>query len=153
MSKVVHAKPVWGWSHVLLSTLLLAPGASTAALHAALLLAQVQTAPAPLARVPAAPAPTPGPAAETVAAPRRADDEWAQRLRVQDSRSLTLLGGPTGFAPSDTLAILVPARLVVLVPDEGDAPRGFAPSSAPRARAAAFDAATPPRAPPFVSPA
>ncbi len=153
MSKVVHAKPVWGWSLVFLSTLLLAPGASTAALHAALLLAaQAQTAAAPpLARVPAPPT---APAAETSAAPRRADDEWAQRLRAQSARPLLSLLRLTGFAQPDTLAVLVPARQVLLVPDEGDAPKRFAPSSAPRAaRVAALDAATPPRAPPFVSPA
>lgn len=143
MSKVVHVKPVWGWSLVLLSTLLLAPGAGTAALHAALLLAaQAQTA------APRAPAPPSSTTAETSAAPRRADDEWTQRLRAQSSRPLTLR--LTGFAQPDTLAVLVPARQVVLVPDEGDAPAKFTPLSESRVTEA-FDAATPPRAPPFVS--
>lgn len=34
MSKVVHRKPVWGWSVVLFSTLLLSPVAAAALLHA-----------------------------------------------------------------------------------------------------------------------
>jgi len=151
MSKVVHAKPVWGWSLVLLSTLLLAPGASTSALHAALLLAaQARTAAAPAsssARLPAPAPPAGTPNAQTPDAARRADDEWTRRLRAQSSRPLTLLD-LTGNAQPETLAVLVPARQVVFVPDEGDAPAGFAPSSAPRSRSAAFDAATPPRAPP-----
>ena len=140
MSKVVHAKPVWGWSVVLLSTLLLSPVAGTAALQA--LLAQASAA---AAAQPATGGSSSQPAsAALLTAPCRSDDEWALRLRAQNDRPLTLRFD----TQPDVVAVLVPARSVLLVPDEDAA-------SAVSFALAAFglpplplNAATPPRAPP-----
>ncbi len=142
MSKILHAKPAWGWSVVLLSTLLLSPVAGTAALQA-LLLAQTQAA---VPQTPASAGPNTGgqqpvvPSAQI--APRRADEGWMLRLRAQGARPFTLRLD----AHPDVIAVLVPARTVLFVPDEAArAPRipvAFAPPSfRPRTDA-------PPRAPP-----
>ena len=131
MSKVVHPKPVWGWSVVLLSTLLLSPTAGAAALHA---LAQAYAASLTDA--------LPQRGSSAVPAPRRVEDEWALRARSQRPLSLRLDTHP------DTVAILLPSQTVLLIPD--DAPVLHAPSDDP-APISCPRAATPSRAPPFAS--
>ena len=131
MSKVVHPKPVWGWSVVLLSTLLLSPTAGVVALRA---LAQAYAA----SLTDALPQ-----SGQSSASPRRADDAWVRRARNQGPLlSLRLDTHP------DTVAILWPSQTVLLVPD--DAPVLHAPSDAPPL-ISSVRAATPSRAPPFVS--
>lgn len=158
MSRIVHAKPVWTWSLVLLSALLLPAAAGTAAFQAALLLAAATSAQTSSAAAQPVPLPASGgsdtnPAAPSgllQPAPRRADDEWPQRLRARSARPLRFLG-----ARPDTgalFAVLVPARAIVFVPDEHAVPvfrtaAGRAPFAAP------LSPVRVPRAPPrLVSP-
>ena len=136
MSKsIMHAKPVWGWSVFLLSTLLLSPTAGTLTLHA-LAQAYATASQTPAPRLPAAAAST-----TFENSPRRSDEEWT-RLRARGERPLLLRLD----TQPDTIAILLPAHTVLLVPDEGTlqyvtdtaavsvtAPDTTAPSRAPPA--------------------
>ena len=138
MSKsIMHAKPVWGWSVFLLSTLLLSPTAGTLTLH---VLAQAYAAasqtPAP-GQTAAAAHVTPGNTA------RRSDEEWT-RLRARGERPLLLRWD----TQPDTVAILLPAHTVLLVPDEGTLQYAPAPTTVP---VTAPDTAAPSRAPPACS--
>nr|CAA9279413.1 hypothetical protein AVDCRST_MAG63-3442 [uncultured Armatimonadetes bacterium] len=105
MSKIVHRKPVWGWSAVLLSTLLLSPMATATVVQA-------------LAQAPWLLSGTSSLASGGDAAPRgarRADAEAALRA-ARSERPLTLRLD----ADPDVVALVVPRRalLLVLVPDD-----------------------------------
>ncbi len=130
MGKLVHRKPVWGWSVVLLSTLMLSsPQAATALLHA---LAQAASA---------AEAGSRGTTAAPLPLPRRFEEKDA--LAARSERPLTLR---LDAEPDPDLSFVVPARAVLLVPDDA---LSLAPLPAPSD--AAFSrpvAAAAPRAPP-----
>lgn len=135
VSKVVHPKPVWGWSVVLFSTLLLSPTAATALWHAfAQTAVAVSSVEVPISRQTVADAQT----------PRRTDDETAalRAARAERPRTLRLDTQP------DTFVVFFAERGVVLVPDEDDgAARTGVSSDAPRSRALER---APTRAPPVL---
>lgn len=126
MSKVVHRKPVWGWSVVLLSTLLLSSPVTAAALLHAIAHASAT-----------APNPTGPGAAQT---PRRAEgEEVSQTASGELPLRLDTLPG--------SVAVLVASRALLLVPDE--AAPGPAPAFSTDAPVSSAPAATPSRAPPL----
>ena len=99
MSRIVHRQPVWTWSLLLLSTLLLTPSTAAVVL-AALRQANVATVPA-----------------ATVSAPRRAttEEEEAIKAAAQSGR-LKLVRLEPG-AEQNALAILTPTRVTVVLPE------------------------------------
>lgn len=105
MSRIVHRKPTWTWSLVLLSTLLLTPSTAAVVL-AALRQANVALAPA-----------------ETLqpVAPRRAttEEEEALKAAAQSGRLKLVRLEPT--AETQTLAILAPTRLTIALPEQPSA--------------------------------
>lgn len=146
MSKVLHRRPTWGWSVVLLSTLLLSPATAQALMHAL----HVATA---------APVRTAADAAAEGPRRRGADDEEAllraarlaaegEETRIdpapEGQESEDASGGGSAAAPA---YVLLPAQTVLLVPDEAPVgkaslppPDALRPASTPRLNA--------PRAPP-----
>ena len=99
MSRIVHRQPIWTWSLVLLSTLLLTPSTAAVVL-AALRQASVATAPV-----------------ETSVAPRRAttEEEDAIRAAAQSGRLKLVRLEPA--AEQSTLAILTPLRATIALPE------------------------------------
>ena len=99
MSRIVHRQPVWTWSLLLLSTLLLTPSTAAVVL-AALRQARVATIPA-----------------ATVSAPRRAttEEEEAIKAAAQSGR-LKLVRLEPG-AEHNALAILTPTLVTVSLPE------------------------------------
>ncbi len=99
MSRLVHRQPVWTWSLLLLSTLLLTPSTAAVVL-AALRQASVATIPA-----------------EAVSAPRRAttEEEEAIKAAAQSGRLKVIRLEPG--AEHHALAILTPTQATVVLPE------------------------------------
>jgi hypothetical protein len=130
MGKLVHRKPVLGWSVVLLSTLMLSsPCTATALLYA---LARAASA---------AEAGSPGTGVAPVPFPRRVEEKDA--LAAHSERPLTLR---LDAEPDPGLSVVLPARSVLLIPDDALAlaPLPAASDAAPSRPVAAAA----PRAPP-----
>jgi hypothetical protein len=111
MSRIVHRQPVWTWSLVLLSTLLLTPSTAAVVL-AALRQASVATLPT-----------------QTALSPRRAttQEEEALKAAAQSGRLKVVRLEP---ATQNTLAVLTPVRVTVALP-ECLVPRTTAPALTP----------------------
>ena len=131
MGKLVHRKPVWGWSVVLLSTLLLSSSPTTAA---AMLHALAQAASLAEASV------VPGATRSVDPSPRRTKERDAlAAARGEQPLRLRLDTEP------DTIVLVFPALSLLLAPDD-DAP--LAPSAAASNAAPSLPiAATAPRVP------